>query len=434
MRSIHTGCKIETRQPYLAAALNLEREKFTSMKLISVVYEPKLGCFRRSTFPGRHRVHVRPSGERYPLYESGDDALDLGLCIYIAYVVRRSESVNTRLQLLRGATSFLGYTRDRGIWLENRFQTGTFLSRHELFGFDRFLVAQTGADTQTRARRHRDALTFARFLSHRHASWIADTSEQRLIYTAAAEVFFQDFASVIRCSKAGKAERKGLRIEARRALADFLTDPSGSAALWQDGFVARRNRLLLLCFILLGHRVGEWLSMRVQDLDLQARLYWIRRRPNSPADPRPLQPLVKGRSRELIWPVDLVEQMQAYLADRAIRLPAPDHGFLFVTREGRPMSRSLVTKVFAELHGRLPALGIKFSPHVLRHTWNDLFSESADDAGLSPERELRARMLAMGWSSRDTAATYTRRSDARAVDEVADTLQDALFGTGGRAA
>ena len=59
------------------------------------------------------------------------------------------------------------------------------------------------------------------------------------------------------------------------------------------------------------------------------------------------------------------------------------------------------------------------SGHVLRHTWNDVFSKKMDEAGVTPENERQARSYLMGWSpTSDTAATYTRRHVREKAKEV----------------
>ena len=385
---------------------------------------------------GRLRIHVRESGERWPLHVDGGGQVSLPLCVYMAAVVRRTESVNTRLQLLRGAADFLDFAKTRGISLDERFRTGRFLDVHELHGFDAHLAACTGSGPHARARRHRGALAYARFLARRHAAWQADDAEARTRHTLATGAFLEDFASVIKRCGPGPAGvgRHGLDRAGRRALSRFLADPLAQRALWTDEFVAMRNVLLVLWFAVTGHRVGEALSLQLGDLDLDGGLFRILRRPDLAADPRPRQPLVKGFSRELVLPGELLAPLRAYLAECALRPPAASNPFVFVTHGGVPMSRSLVAKVFAGLREAVPKLGKDFGPHVLRHDWNDRRSEAEDGSGMDADRKLRSRMRWMGWSDPETLANYTGRSDAQAADEIGRIMQEQLFGADGRAA
>jgi integrase len=62
------------------------------------------------------------------------------------------------------------------------------------------------------------------------------------------------------------------------------------------------------------------------------------------------------------------------------------------------------------LRRKCPDLPDDLSPHVLRHTWNDHFSELMDEKGVPEEIEHKMRSRLMGWSETSkTATTYTRR-------------------------
>jgi len=350
----------------------------------------------------------------------------------MAVVRRQTPSVNTRLQKLRGATAFAAYATQVGGSLAERIESGRFFSLHEQLGFDTYLAATTGANSSTRAIRHRDGLAFVRYLWRRQAAFLADDHDTRFRYLGLAQEFSDEFYEIIpRSTGQGGSRRMGLSKEARIALAGFLLDPAAVTALWPDSFIAARNTLLVSCFAVMGHRVGELLSIRLCDLDLHARLYRVVRLHNSPSEPRAMQPLTKGRERELRWPATLVQMTNSYMKQRAKRPSAGSNNYLFLASEGDPMSRSLVSKIFDTLREHIPCLGERFSPHVLRHTWNDLFSEAADRAGLSAEAEMRARMLAMGWKSRATAVTYTRRFDAQVAEDISAEIQEDLFKTVG---
>jgi integrase len=102
---------------------------------------------------------------------------------------------------------------------------------------------------------------------------------------------------------------------------------------------------------------------------------------------------------------------EQYLFQVRSRLPlARRHPFLFVdVRAGRPISASAVAKVFNQLAEALN-MRTRFSPHVLRHTWNDDFSRHMDATHVSEEREQSMRNHLQGWEpASQTAQTYTRR-------------------------
>lgn len=65
--------------------------------------------------------------------------------------------------------------------------------------------------------------------------------------------------------------------------------------------------------------------------------------------------------------------------------------------------------------------------HVMRHTWNERFSEQADEMGLSEVEEARARNEQQGWTENSQSArSYTRRHTRRKGRAVALKLQEDL--------
>lgn len=69
----------------------------------------------------------------------------------------------------------------------------------------------------------------------------------------------------------------------------------------------------------------------------------------------------------------------------------------------------------------------ELTSHVMRHTWNERFSEEADAMGLSESVEERARNNQQGWSDNSKmGATYTRRHTAKKGREVSLKLQEKL--------
>jgi integrase len=65
--------------------------------------------------------------------------------------------------------------------------------------------------------------------------------------------------------------------------------------------------------------------------------------------------------------------------------------------------------------------------HVMRHTWNERFSEQAEAMGLSESAEEKARNTQQGWSDNSKmAATYTRRHTAKKGREISLKLQERL--------
>lgn len=86
-----------------------------------------------------------------------------------------------------------------------------------------------------------------------------------------------------------------------------------------------------------------------------------------------------------------------------------------------------VDKIFKELRAVIPELQVTLTSHVMRHTWNERFSEQAEAMNLPEVAEQRARNSQQGWSDNSkTAATYTRRYTERKGRELALRLQEQL--------
>jgi len=102
---------------------------------------------------------------------------------------------------------------------------------------------------------------------------------------------------------------------------------------------------------------------------------------------------------------------------------------VFVSDEGDPLSQASIDKVFLQIRQACPDLPEDLSSHVMRHTWNERFSEEADALGLSESAEEKARNTQQGWSDNSKmGVTYTRRHTAKKAREVSLKLQEKLDG------
>jgi len=157
----------------------------------------------------------------------------------------------------------------------------------------------------------------------------------------------------------------------------------------------------------------------------------IRRSPDNIDDPRKYQPNTKTRDRLIPVQGDLGQLLLEYIIKfRPKVLNARRHSFLFTSKKGEPLSLASVTKIFATLRKGLPELPDSFSSHVLRHTWNDRFSELVDNHKVSESEEHKIRSYLMGWSeTSSTAAIYTKRSVRKKAREFSLIRQKQLLGS-----
>jgi integrase len=205
--------------------------------------------------------------------------------------------------------------------------------------------------------------------------------------------------------------REGLSAQELAALRRIIALDSPDNP-WNSDHLRERNALIVNWLLSLGVRRGELLGVRISDINFQTNEVLIARRADSPDDPRKDQPNTKTLARLLSLEEDLAAMTRQYVMGARRRIPgAKKHEFLIVAEgTGAPMTLSALNKLFEALRSRCPELPRDFNAHVLRHTWNDLFSALMTERKVSAEDEKRMRAHVMGWSpTSDTAATYTRR-------------------------
>lgn len=206
-----------------------------------------------------------------------------------------------------------------------------------------------------------------------------------------------------------------------------VIDPGSLDNPWSDPFVRLRNWVIVRWLLGTGMRRGELLGLRVRDFNRGQAYCEIKRRHDDKRDQRRRQP--NAKTLERLAPLDevLTDLGEQYLEARNKIEAARKHGFLFVAEDGKPLSESAITGLFALLRDKHPDVG-PVSAHVLRHQWNEDFSVYADSIGLGPDEEVRERCWLMGWSptSRMPGHYLKRRTKAKA-DEHSKEMQRRLM-------
>jgi len=155
----------------------------------------------------------------------------------------------------------------------------------------------------------------------------------------------------------------------------------------------------------------------------------IARRADDPDDPRRDQPNTKTLARLLaLDEVPAAMTRQYIMVARREIAGARQHDFLFVAEgTGAPLTLGGMNKMFETLRDHCPELPRNFSPHILRHTWNDLFSGLMTKQKVPEDVEKKLRAHLMGWSANSTmAAVYTRRHTRERSQEASLDLQKGL--------
>jgi integrase len=206
-------------------------------------------------------------------------------------------------------------------------------------------------------------------------------------------------------------QREGLSPEALAALLRII-DPACPDNPWKSEHLRERNALAVYWLLLLGVRRGELLGTRISHIDVRANEVLIARSADSPDDPRREQPNTKTFDRLLPLDDGLAALTRKYIlgARRKITGARRNEFLIVAEKTGAPLTLGALNKVFETLRNHCPELPRNFNAHVLRHTWNDHFSELMTKQKVPEAEEKKMRSHLMGWSENSTsAATYIRR-------------------------
>ncbi len=190
-----------------------------------------------------------------------------------------------------------------------------------------------------------------------------------------------------------------------------------------------RNYLIINFLLDIGIRRGELLGIRIEDCRLGTNgTVTIHRRPDDLDDPRKAQPSSKTEARVLPLNSRLTDLLYEWIVHYRSKIAgARKHPFLIVDcDEGRPLSLSSVNKLMRHLRCRVPGLPERLSAHLLRHSWNDAFSDAMDRKGVPGDQEARWRARLMGWRQEESAEAYLRRTVRRRSDAVLIEMHDRL--------
>ncbi|WP_295968044.1 tyrosine-type recombinase/integrase [uncultured Xanthomonas sp.] len=287
--------------------------------------------------------------------------------------------------------------------------------------------AQVGAETKaTRLAYIRDYISW--LTAGRRLKLDVDHAHNSSLHEA-AQTFVGLISARMPSRDSGQTGRQGVDAEVRARILDVI-DPASSHNPWKNRHVRVRNQLIFLWLLLLGVRNGELLATYASDVNIRTGDVAIVRRSGNPEERRNSAPLVKTKGRLLALGPDLAELIKVYITEERAKIKgARRHPYLFVaTGTGHPLSKPALNKLFRELRSKVPGLPDDLSPHVLRHTWNDDFSELMDGRGVSAEDEERMRTQAMGWSPRSKMAShYTKRHVQRKSNEASLEMQAKVF-------
>lgn len=160
-----------------------------------------------------------------------------------------------------------------------------------------------------------------------------------------------------------------------------------------------RDHIIILTLLDTGLRVSELCSLRLDHVWLEDGVVKV---------------TGKGNKERLIPIGKQVQRLLWHYIDRRRREPAnPTCDLLFLTREGRPLTKDRVEKMMARYGKKAGVAGVRCSPHTLRHTAAVKFLRNGGDV-FSLQRLLGHASLEMTRRYCELADIDVKRAHARA--------------------
>lgn len=202
-------------------------------------------------------------------------------------------------------------------------------------------------------------------------------------YLVVEDVIKEDPSEHLQVPKKWERLPQSLSVSEVRSLLEVNSSPKPS------GPTAIRDYVMLELLYSSGLRASELVSLKLEDINLEAGF---------------LRVLGKG-SKERIVPVNIraIERIKSYIKQqRPEILKKRRSSYLFVTRRGGPMTRQRFWQTIKILGRRL---GIKLSPHTMRHSFATHLLEGGAD--------LRSLQKMLGHSDISTTQIYTKVTTER---------------------
>ncbi|MHA6137931.1 tyrosine-type recombinase/integrase [Pseudomonas mohnii] len=197
--------------------------------------------------------------------------------------------------------------------------------------------------------------------------------------------------------------------------AEKIFTPGSPENPFTTAFLQHRNYLIWMLFKDTGMRRSECRYIRVEDLDYSTNRVRIR--------------VSKTRARTVPISKICSKTFHDFIMNHWSKIPAQSraHGYLFTTEAGNHLALDSINLIFRSIRKKYPNLPEFLSPHAMRRTWNDRFSEKIDaqasNKRMSIEEEKQTRNRLMGWSARSNMSVrYSKRHTRKKSDEIAEEL------------
>ena len=346
---------------------------------------------------------------------------------------KQAPSLNTRIKYAYELKLLYCYFADKGINLVNRVADAEFLSRVEVEDFIRAckLYADDSASQESSNvvsitdKRIRDAIHAT---ANSHSQVSAHTFRQRLIRLRSYIEYLYVCHHYDQADTENKVKTDGKFRAFELYINKFISGTRKDNTITKDTFESvistdkffdlletikesspknpfkssrLRNQIIMQILIDTGVRVGAILKLKISDLvdDWDNPRFLITRTPDDVTDTRRMPAANKTKALSVSVSSDLMKLIKLYISTvRASHSSAHEHDFVFISEKGVSSGPPISYKAIHKLvHKFGDAIGIKLHPHKLRHKWNEVFTDKAEEAGYDAEQIEDMRKYSMGW-------------------------------------
>ncbi len=217
--------------------------------------------------------------------------------------------------------------------------------------------------------------------------------------------------SFINSPPSNRSQRKGLNPNETESLI-YLLNPETGNGFGRSPTIQHRNYILVMIMLYYGLRVGELLSLRVEDIQIGAiSSIRVERRPPDVMDTRKPRPQIKRNGRVLAIddPVfarnlDLyITEWRELFEEKSVK----ETDYLILSDEGKPLSQSSITQLFQLLRNKFPnELPKHLTGKALRHTFSSEMEKTLRQAGMEEDKRRQALAYLRGDSSLSSQDVY----------------------------
>jgi integrase len=352
------------------------------------------------------------NGDRFWLLIGSDGVPDFDSTRFMASKYQEGKAANTLRNVANAVRVVKRFEAKRTIDLKKRLSEGRILARNEIAK----LVADCGRPlgTAKRTKSSKKVVPFRK--QHVYAddpSLDRNTQRIRTFYAAAfitflvnevteklryddkrklsLETALQNFNDMIN-ELAPKQEapdfnpERPLTQEAAEKIKSLTSGDQSEIAplLFKQPTTRKRNLLIIELFLATGVRSSELARFRIEDIDQESSTVWFRKHEaESRDDKRQNRPGFKTRGRPIRIEVGLMRRLIDYVSAREGGRPRKaKHRYVFCANGSgaRAISLSSIYRIVRTLEN---AFGSgwrkKITPHVLRHTFFDIWFREASD-------------------------------------------------------